>query len=71
ASRGLGDVYKRQSQNTAYSMPITPTLAIAPVGSVDETHAATLQFEGTSTPVSYTHLRAHETRSRSRKPSYA
>ncbi|MGY5774604.1 tandem large repeat, partial [Vibrio antiquarius] len=37
------------SQNTAYSMPITPTLAITPVGSVDETHAATLQFEGTST----------------------
>ncbi len=37
------------SQNTAYSMPITPTLAIKPVGSVDETHAATLQFEGTST----------------------
>ncbi|KOF24664.1 hypothetical protein ACX09_22110, partial [Vibrio alginolyticus] len=37
------------SQNTAYSMPITPTLAITPVGNVDETHAATLQFEGTST----------------------
>ncbi|HBC3811851.1 TPA: tandem large repeat, partial [Vibrio alginolyticus] len=37
------------SQNTAYSMPITPTLAITPVGNVDETHATTLQFEGTST----------------------
>ncbi|HCZ8947431.1 TPA: tandem large repeat, partial [Vibrio alginolyticus] len=36
-------------QSTAYSMPITPTLAITPVGNVDETHAATLQFEGTST----------------------
>ncbi|HHF3095580.1 TPA: hypothetical protein ACPJ00_004546, partial [Vibrio diabolicus] len=37
------------SQNTAYSMPITPTLAITPVGSVNEMQAATLQFEGTST----------------------
>ncbi|MCV5959300.1 hypothetical protein OFO30_28360, partial [Escherichia coli] len=37
------------SQNTAYSMPITPTLAITTVGNVDEAHAATLQFEGTST----------------------
>ena len=35
--------------NTAHELPITPTLAITPVGNVDETHAATLQFEGTST----------------------
>ena len=35
--------------NTAHELPITPTLAITPVGSVNETHAATLQFEGTST----------------------
>ena len=38
----------RQIGKTAIG-PITPTLAITPVGSVDETHAATLQFEGTST----------------------
>ncbi|MCV5836889.1 hypothetical protein OFN62_28520, partial [Escherichia coli] len=35
--------------NTAHELPITPTLAITPVGNVDEAHAATLQFEDTST----------------------
>ncbi|CAH1542267.1 Tandem large repeat [Vibrio owensii] len=35
--------------NTSYELPITPTLAITPVGNVDGTNAASLQIAGTST----------------------
>ncbi|MET2949445.1 tandem large repeat [Vibrio owensii] len=35
--------------NTSYELPITPTLAITPVGNVDGTNAASLQVAGTST----------------------
>ncbi|MFN1533582.1 tandem large repeat [Vibrio jasicida] len=35
--------------NTSYELPITPTLAITPVGNVDGSNAASLQIAGTST----------------------
>ncbi|CAH1527057.1 conserved exported hypothetical protein [Vibrio jasicida] len=35
--------------NTSYTLPITPTLAITPVGNVDGSNAASLQIAGTST----------------------
>ncbi|KIF47900.1 Ig-like domain-containing protein, partial [Vibrio owensii] len=35
--------------NTSYTLPITPILAITPVGNVDGTNAASLQIAGTST----------------------
>ncbi|MET2855406.1 hypothetical protein ABXV24_26545, partial [Vibrio owensii] len=46
--------YQDLSGNTGaddrrHSMPITPTLAITPVGNVDGTNAASLQIAGTST----------------------
>ncbi|WP_146074172.1 tandem large repeat, partial [Vibrio hyugaensis] len=37
------------AQDSTYSMPITPTLAITPVGNVDGSNAASLQVAGTST----------------------
>ncbi|WP_192890949.1 tandem large repeat [Vibrio bathopelagicus] len=36
-------------QDSTYSLPITPTLDITPVGSVDGSNAAVLAFSGTST----------------------
>ncbi|WP_213053115.1 tandem large repeat [Vibrio sp. B1ASS3] len=37
------------ADDSSHSMPITPTLAITPVGNVDGTNAASLQIAGTST----------------------
>ncbi len=37
------------AEDSSYSMPITPTLAITPVGNVDGSNAASLQITGTST----------------------
>ncbi|MGR5109694.1 tandem large repeat, partial [Vibrio jasicida] len=37
------------AEDSSHSMPITPTLAITPVGNVDGTNAASLQIAGTST----------------------
>ncbi|WP_231740481.1 tandem large repeat, partial [Vibrio jasicida] len=37
------------ADDSSHSMPITPTLAITPVGNVDGSNAATLQIAGTST----------------------
>ncbi|MEF1329045.1 tandem large repeat, partial [Vibrio sp. M260121] len=37
------------AENSSYILPITPTLAITPVGNVDGTNAASLQIAGAST----------------------
>ncbi|NOJ21098.1 hypothetical protein F0239_27175, partial [Vibrio jasicida] len=37
------------AEDSSHSMPITPTLAITPVGNVDGSNAASLQIAGTST----------------------
>ncbi|MEZ9335935.1 hypothetical protein AB4171_24830, partial [Vibrio sp. 10N.286.51.A4] len=37
------------AQDSTHSLPITPTLDITPVGSVDGSNATNLAFSGTST----------------------